>query len=154
MTRRLAALLCLLPLSWACSTKETEAPAPAPAAPAARFYSDLGPAAVDVSGYPRKQQESYKLFLAVCGACHGTARPLNSPYVGADSWKRFVRRMHVKMESRAILPSAEDERRILDFLVYDSQVRKLDKGVEFQAQQEKLRKRFGEAMRSAGSSHP
>ena len=58
------------------------------------------------------------------------------------TWKRYVHRMHVKMESRSVLPSPDDENRILDFLVYDSKVRKADKSEEFQAQQEKLKKLF------------
>lgn len=145
--RRLAvALLCLAALAAGCSKSGSEPP-PAKAAerPAPRFYYDLGPETVDVSRYPRRQQENYKLFLSVCGTCHGTARPLNSPYTGADTWKRFVSRMHRKMEARAVLPSSEDEERILDFLVYDSKLRKLDRREQFQAQQGRIKALFDEA---------
>lgn len=115
------------------------------AGPPARFYYDLGPAAVDVSAYPSSYQQGYKLFSAVCATCHSTARALNAPYAEADTWKRYVRRMHVKMESRSALPAPQEEALILEFLIYDSKVRKLDKSEEFQAQQEKLKTRFEEA---------
>lgn len=143
----LAAFLGLAPLFLACSKKSAQ-PAPvkpaasAPREPSARFYYDLGPATVDVSGYPEKQRGNYKDFLSLCGTCHSAARPLNSPYVGLDTWKHYVRRMHVKMENRAILPSKDEEERILEFLVYDSQARKVDKSAEFSTQQEKLKKLF------------
>lgn len=146
MRRRFAALA-LAALAAACS--KTSEPAPREAGPtgenAPRFYYDLGPATVDVSRYPPSQQEAYKLSLAVCGTCHSTARALNAPYSEPDTWKRYLRRMHVKMEGRAVLPSARDMQRILDFLVYDSKVRKLDRPDEFRAEQEALKARFQEA---------
>lgn len=148
----LAALLGLAPALSGCSRKaEDRAAAKAAAAqepaavarkPAPLFYYDLGPAAVNVSAYPEKQRKNYKLFLSVCGTCHTTARPLNAPYIDADTWRRYVRRMHVKMENRAILLSQEDHERILEFLIYDSKVRKISRSGEFQTTQEKLKKLF------------
>lgn len=142
-----AACACLAALAAACS-KPGE-PAPQDARPAEqgapRFYYDLGPATVDDSGYPPEQREGYRLFLAVCGACHGTARALNAPYSDRDVWKSYLRRMRVKMEGRAVLPPERELERILDFLVYDSKLRKLDGSAEFDALQEELKTRFAQA---------
>lgn len=108
----------------------------------ALFYYDLGPATVDVSAYPREQQENYRLFLNVCGACHSAARPLNAPYDEAAVWKRFVNRMHVKMESQGISLVQGAEGRILEFLIYDSKARKIEKKEVFQSQQQELKTLF------------
>ena len=110
----------------------------------ARFPYDLGPATVEISNYPKKVQEKYKLFLAVCGSCHTTARPLNALYIKAEDWKRFVRRMHIKMQDRGFTLNSDQEKQIVEFLVYDSKVRKMDKKIEFQSQQEQLKKLFEE----------
>lgn len=139
-----AALIALGLLSAGCPAKKAETAVEAKPAEAAapRFYGDLGPATVDVSAYPETQRQNYKVFVSVCGTCHSTARPLNSPYKGRDTWQRYARRMHSKMESRSLLPSRQDEERILDFLVFDSEARKTAKSAEFAAQQEDLKKRF------------
>lgn len=153
MSKRLwlAALLGLTPVISGCS-REGEEHAPAEPAAAAtkqtlRFYYDLGPATVDVSAYPEAQRANYKLFLSVCGTCHSTARPLNAPYVSAEDWRRYENRMHVKMENQAILLSEENHERIIEFLIYDSKVRKVSRGAEFQAGQEKLKKLFEQTLR-------
>ena len=144
----LIALSWLLPLFFACSEKkENSAPKESAALasstkPMARFYYDLGPATVDVSGYPQRERENYKIFLFVCGTCHSAARPLNAPYAQADTWKRFVLRMHTKMQNQAVLPSQEEEDHILEFLVYDSRIRKIVNSKDFQSQQENLKKLF------------
>src|SRR5208282_2996823 len=62
----------------------------------ARFYYDLGPAEVDVSSYPKKQQENYRVFAETCFQCHTLARPINSPIVERKDWRRYVQRMHGK----------------------------------------------------------
>ena len=146
----LAVLLGLAAVSCACSAKTEATPEGSSSfavrrKAAARFYYDLGPATVDVSGYPPVERENYKIFLSVCGTCHSAARPLNAPYAGADIWKGFVRRMHTKMESQAVLPSPKEEARILEFLVYDSGIRKIARSSSFQAQQEELKKLFEKA---------
>ena len=106
------------------------------------FYYDLGSPIADVSGYPESQKANYRFFLGVCGSCHTTARPLNSPYVEADVWKRYVQRMHHKMKGRGIELDKVDEGRIIDFLVYDSKIRKTDRRKEFDEQQKQLRNFF------------
>lgn len=146
MTSRLwlTALLGLTTVISGCSRKtENHAPAkPAAAKPSPLFYYDLGPATVDVSAYPEAQRANYKLFLSVCGTCHTTARPLNTPYIGEGTWRRYEHRMHVEMENRAILLSKKDHERIIEFLIYDSKVRKISRGAEFRSEQEKLKELF------------
>ncbi|OGR89825.1 MAG: hypothetical protein A3A86_07120 [Elusimicrobia bacterium RIFCSPLOWO2_01_FULL_60_11] len=138
---------------FSCSKKEAP---PAPGSEKAgsslsqsapQFYYDLGPSTVDASAYPDRQKEGYRVFLAVCGACHTSARPLNSPYVKPGEWKRFVERMHVKMEVRGIALSQADADRIIEFLAYDSKIRKADGGKDFQTQQEKLKALFEDGRR-------
>jgi hypothetical protein len=138
-----AALAAALLASCAPRGEESSPEAPGPAAPV--FYYDLGPGSVDVSSYPKGQQENYKTFLTVCGACHGAARSINSPHAEATVWKRYMGRMQVKMESLGIALSAEDEKSILDFLVYDSKLRKVDRKTEFEALQEQLKNSFEES---------
>lgn len=111
---------------------------------AAKFPYDLGPAKADVSGYPQKIQEGYKDFLSVCGSCHTTARPLNSPYKTAYDWGRYVHRMHIKINNKGAILDDELAKQIVDFLVYDSKVRKIVRAKEFQAEQEKLKALYAE----------
>lgn len=113
----------------------------------ARFPYDLGPATVDVSNYPKEIQQDYKLFLAVCGSCHTSARPLNAPYIKALDWKRYVHRMHIKMQGRGISLDHGMEKKIIEFLVYDSKVRKVDGKKQFQAKQKELAKLFEEVVK-------
>lgn len=110
----------------------------------AHFSYDLGSATVDVASYPLNIQENYKLFLAVCSSCHTSSRPLNSPYVKAYDWKRFVKRMHIKMGSQGYALEPKEEKRIVEFLVYDSKIRKIDKKFEFEAKAQELSKLFQE----------
>ncbi len=94
---------------------------------AARFPYDLGPDTIDVSRYPKEQQEAYALFAVKCSQCHTLARPINSPLSTRQDWQRFVERMHAKIHASSKSPLTEsDEARIVDFLVFDSKIRKLD----------------------------
>lgn len=131
----------------ACSKKKTEnlVESAQVKTPKARYYYDLGPASVDVSGYPKKEQENYRLFLAICGACHTTARPLNSPYATEAQWRRFVHRMHLKMEGRGIALDQSNEEAVIGFLVYDSRVRKVQGRQQFEESQTRLKRQFEEA---------
>ncbi|MBI2119226.1 MAG: hypothetical protein HYT97_06335 [Elusimicrobia bacterium] len=117
----------------------------------AHFSYDLGPATVDVSSYPLNIQESYKLFLAVCSSCHTSSRPLNSPYIKAYDWKRFIKRMHIKMGTRGYALDPKEEKRIVEFLVYDSKIRKIDKKDEFDAKAQELNKLFEEVSKERDS---
>jgi hypothetical protein len=96
---------------------------PTAAALAEMHAHDKGPAKVDVSSYPADIQSDYKLFLDKCGKCHSPARAINSDLVLEDEWEQDVQQMMSKAKT---LISPDDAKRITDFLVYDSQVRKKD----------------------------
>ena len=76
----------------------------------ARFYYDLGDATVDVSKYPEDIQRKHKTFLAICSVCHTSARALNAPYLSAADWKRFMHRMHLRMENSEISLNKKQEK--------------------------------------------
>jgi hypothetical protein len=82
---------------------------------------DKGPATIDVSKYPPEIQENYKLFSKKCTHCHTLARPINSDYALPDEWSRYVKRMMRKPDSQI---SADEAKKIYEFLVYDSKIRK------------------------------
>lgn len=112
----------------------------------ARFYYDLGPSQIDVSVYPKDQREKYVVFERACSQCHTLARPINSPIVKQEDWKRFVQRMHGKTKTRPKTEISKTEAKaIVDFLAYDSQIRKVGKKEEFEAITAQLKQLFEEA---------
>lgn len=113
-----------------------------------RFYYDLGPDRLDVSRYPKAQQENYAVFARVCAQCHTLARPINAPIVSRGSWARFIKRMHgrTEMTSGASITPAESKK-VLDFLVYDSRVRKVEGRKDFVAETARLKTLFARARR-------
>jgi len=110
----------------------------------ARMPADLGPATVDVSSYPPAQQKSYALFLERCSRCHTPARAINSPITSREDWQHFVSLMHGRLLSRSMGEpwKTEEGRAIIDFLAYDSQVRKTAHAQEFESLQIRLSERF------------
>lgn len=112
------------------------------------YYSDLGPAWIDVSRYPPEQQRNYKTFVAVCGRCHTLARAVNSPTESRLYWRFHLARMnlHSRLTENAPL-SRQDVADILDFLDYDSRVRKIQDRKHFEALTENLKKRFDPILR-------
>jgi hypothetical protein len=82
---------------------------------------EKGPATVDVSKYPQGIQENYEVFSSKCSQCHKLSRPINSDYALPDEWSRYIKRMMHKPGSGI---NAGDGKKIYDFLVYDSSVRK------------------------------
>lgn len=76
---------------------------------------------VDVSNYPERIRDNYKVFSAKCAQCHSLARPINSEFALPDEWERYVKRMMRKPGSGI---EAADAKRIYDFLVYDATVRR------------------------------
>lgn len=82
---------------------------------------EKGPATVDVSKYPQSIQDNYALFSQKCTQCHRLSRPINSDYALPDEWSRYIKRMMYKPGSNI---SSDDAKKIYDFLVYDSSVRK------------------------------
>jgi hypothetical protein len=82
---------------------------------------EKGPATVDVSKYPDGIKEDYEVFSTKCSQCHKLSRPINSDYALPEEWSRYIKRMMHKPGSGI---SAGDGKKIYDFLVYDSSVRK------------------------------
>ena len=82
---------------------------------------EQGPATIDVSKYPQGIQDNYEVFSQKCTQCHKLSRPINSDYAAPDEWSRYVKRMMHKPGSGI---DAADGKKIYEFLVYDSSVRK------------------------------
>lgn len=82
---------------------------------------EKGPATIDVSKYPDGIKENYEVFSTKCTQCHRLSRPINSDYALPEEWSRYIKRMMHKPGSGI---SAGDGKKIFDFLVYDSSIRK------------------------------
>jgi hypothetical protein len=82
---------------------------------------EKGPATINVSKYPAGIQANYEMFTQKCSQCHKLSRPINSDYALPDEWSRYIKRMMNKPGSGI---SSGDGKKIYDFLVYDSSVRK------------------------------
>ena len=108
-----------------------------------RFYYDLGPKEIDVSGYPKDKQASYLVFKKTCSQCHTLARPINAPVASAKDWQRYILRMYERTKSRpGKVITKDDEKAVLDFLTYDSNVRKLRHKKDFDFQTARLKAMF------------
>ena len=82
---------------------------------------EKGPATIDVSKYPQGIQDNYEVFSTKCTQCHKLSRPINSDFVMPDEWSRYVKRMMRKPGSGI---DSSDGKKIYEFLVYDSSIRK------------------------------
>ncbi len=82
---------------------------------------EKGPATIDVSKYPDAIKDNYEVFSTKCTQCHKLSRPINSDYALPEEWSRYIKRMMHKPGSGI---SASDGKKIYDFLVYDSSIRK------------------------------
>src|ERR1700693_2351683 len=82
---------------------------------------DKGPGTISVSKYPAAIQQDYEVFTQKCSQCHKLSRPINSDYALPDEWSRYVHRMMSKPGSGI---DAGVGKKIYEFLVYDSSVRK------------------------------
>src|ERR1035438_9024991 len=82
---------------------------------------EKGPATIDVSKYPDGIKEDYEVFSTKCTQCHKLSRPINSDYALPEEWSRYIKRMMHKPGSGI---SSGDGKKIYDFLVYDSSIRK------------------------------
>mgnify|MGYP001603171058 CR=1 FL=1 len=137
------------------------------------YANDFGPDKLDVSGYPKEHQEGYSLAVIKCAKCHSGSRLLNSQFVepmGKDSvergkkidewkkadpamfkeknvwqpegdiWQRYVKRMMAKPGCEI---SKEEGKKIWNFLVYDSNQRKIGaKKVDWEKHRKKLLEDF------------
>ena len=82
---------------------------------------EQGPATIDVSKYPQGIQDNYETFSQKCAQCHKLSRPVNCDYALPDEWSRYVKRMMHKPGSGI---DSADGKKIYEFLVFDSSVRK------------------------------
>jgi len=82
---------------------------------------EKGPATIDVSKYPDGIKENYEVFSTKCTQCHKLSRPINSDYALPEEWSRYIKRMMYKPGSGI---GAGEGKKIFDFLVYDSSIRK------------------------------
>lgn len=113
------------------------------------YYSDLGPDTIDVSGYPAQQKYNYGLFTRHCGRCHTLARAVNSPTQSRAYWHFHLARMNVHSRlSHEDLLTPDEIRRLLDFMEYDGDVRKVQNKRNFEALTEELKRRFDPTLRS------
>lgn len=108
----------------------------------AEFYSDLGPDAIDVSAYPAQQRYNYAVYARDCSRCHTLARPNNAPMAGRGWWEFYIIGMRARSSWKGAPLAPADVKAILDFLDYDSRVRKVEKSREFEAQTDELKRRF------------
>ena len=140
----LAFLVAAAAAGAACQAAREPAPPPAKytlSQLSARYYMDLGPATVDVSGYPARAQAGYEAFVNVCAQCHTTARALHGPETARAEWERRLHRMHEKTLVYGWWTEFEksDARKIMDFLEHDAKVRKLGDPAGFAARTAELK---------------
>ncbi len=84
---------------------------------------EAGPKTIDVSKYPREQQQAYKLFQARCSTCHAAAWSVNTETVLPGDWERLFKRMMLMPNSGI---SKAEGRTLYRFMVYDASVRKAE----------------------------
>src|SRR6266481_10150547 len=82
---------------------------------------EKGPATIDISKYPDGIKENYEVFSQKCSQCHKLSRPINSDYALPEEWSRYIKRMMHKPGSGI---NAGEGKKIFDFVVYDSSIRK------------------------------
>ena len=91
----------------------------APRAVPKTYPADKGPNFIDVTAYPVKMQEAYKLFTNKCSRCHTVARPINSTFT-PEEWRKYVYKMMRKPGS-GLTPKTTEK--IIEFLIYDAKHR-------------------------------
>ncbi len=126
----------------------TELPVADPESRNARYYSDLGPDVIDVAGYPAQQRYNYRVYAEVCSRCHTLARSINAPVASREFWEFYMLGMRTANRIDEKPPiTAQERKAILDFLEYDSRVRKVEHARQFEAQTEELKRRYGAYLR-------
>lgn len=108
----------------------------------ALFFSDMGPDTVDVSGYSAQQRYNYEIYARVCSRCHTLARSINMPVVGRGWWDFYLLGMRVRSHRLGRPLSKSQTKAVLDFLEYDSNMRKVQHAREFDRLTEVLKARF------------
>ena len=106
------------------------------------FYSDLGPNQIDVSTYPSSQRRNYAVYAQACSRCHGLARSINAPYTSRGWWEFYMTGMRLRGHLSGRPFSREEIKSILDFLEYDSRVRKVGNAAAFEKSTDELKRQF------------
>jgi len=106
--------------AFAALSAELRGRAQAPLDPRIAAY-DKGPDRIDVSKYTKDMQDRYKVFSVKCAKCHKLARAIHCEFVLEDEWERYIKRM---MNKAGTFISADDGKKVYEFLVYDSKIRK------------------------------
>jgi len=120
------------------------APLPSPEKlPRTLYYTDLGPEEIDVSDYPSQQKYNYGIFRRQCARCHTLARAVNSPIQSRAYWHFHMIRMslHSRFNREGGIPP-EEMKAMLDFLDYDTRIRKVEDKKNFERQTDELKRRF------------
>lgn len=71
--------------------------------------------AAQVSKFPPKVQDAYRLFAVRCSRCHTLSRPLNASITEHAHWARYVARMRRQAGSGISEKDAEEILVFLDF---------------------------------------
>ncbi|MDE2223573.1 MAG: hypothetical protein KGK03_10945 [Candidatus Omnitrophica bacterium] len=116
---------------WGAGMLQAQAKIVDKAQEAAIKKAELGPRTIDVSHYPKKIRYIYNnYFTQECVQCHPLSLPINSDYALPVEWEGYIKRMMYKSGSNI---SMGDAKKITEFMVYDSSVRKktmMDKKLE------------------------
>lgn len=112
----------------------------------AAYPADLGPDAVDVSRYPARVQADYQIYARVCSKCHTLARANYAPASQRAFWRLYLTKMRTRAAWKGSRLSRDEVRAILDFLDYDSRLRKRERRQEFEQTIEELERRFNAEM--------
>lgn len=87
------------------------------------YPEDKGPAKINVSKYPADKQKAYKLFQERCTKCHNAGRSLFANKFGKATWEPVMKKMATRPGSDV---TPEEEKVLLDFVVFDHDKRKTD----------------------------
>lgn len=106
------------------------------------YPADLGEETVDVSDYPLQIRADYRVYARVCSQCHTLARANYSPHDSRARWTLHLTRMRALAAWRGSRLYRQESRAVLDFLDYDSRVRRRERRREFEQTIEELQRRF------------
>ncbi len=132
-----------------------------------RYANDFGPETLNISSYPKVYQEGYRLTVQHCSKCHAASRVFNSELIEMEPeelaalkkaqpdwfkhpairrmdkkfWERHVYRMTMKPKAHPW--TMKEAEKIKQFLIYDSQQRKLgSRAKEWEAHRRRLLSAF------------
>jgi hypothetical protein len=79
--------------------------------------ADRSPDTIDVSRFPPKYQQAYKLVEIKCSKCHSLAHAMDRR-MSADFWRSYIKKMS-RLQGSGINERTGEV--LLDFLIYFSQ---------------------------------